>query len=167
MGRGYGSGGPDLCPRRWEGGGEGAGSGSRRAALPALQRAERPRLSADALAPAGACRTPFRGVSPTPRGGGSGRAALDRRPRTAPPSGAQRWVSKLRRGDPGNQVPGAPSWCWGLGRAGRGWLERDWSLGRPSDAPRTLKGFYGPCLVERVRGGGLAGKGCDPVALNS
>ena len=166
MGRGCGSGGADLCPRRWEGGGEGAGSGSRRAALPALQRAERPRLSADALAPTVACRTPFRGVSPTPRGGGSGRAALDRRPRTAPPSGAQRWVSKLRHGDPGHQVPGGPSWCWGLGRGKR--VAREGLVPwEPFDAPRTLKGFYGPCLVERVRGGGLAGKGCDPVALNS
>ena len=52
LGRGCGSGGAGRGPGRREGGGDGAGSGRRRAALPALQRARRPRLSADALAPA-------------------------------------------------------------------------------------------------------------------
>lgn len=99
LGRGCERRGADRGPRRREGGGDGAGSGSRRAALGSLQHAPRQQLSADALAPARGCRTPLRGVSRTPQRGGSGRTALEQSPRTVPPgSGAQRWVSKLGRG---------------------------------------------------------------------
>ena len=81
--------------------------------------------------------------------------APERSRRTAPPgSGAQRWVSKLGRGGLRHLVPGSPSWCWGLWRGDR--VAREglviWeALGCSED----FKGFYGPCLVERVRRGGL------------
>lgn len=61
-------------------GGEGAGPGHRRAALPALQLSSRPRLSTNALAPARGCRTPFSGDSRTPPGGARGLRPGIRRP---------------------------------------------------------------------------------------
>lgn len=63
-------------------------------------------------------------------------------------------------------VPGAPSECWGSRRGERVAREglQIWGvLRRIAD----FKGLLWPCLAERVRGGGLAGKGCGHVALNS
>lgn len=118
MRRGWGSRGADLRRRAPGGGGEGAGPGSLRAALAALQCAWRPRLSADALGPARGCRR----LSPAsrrrrepeavaaPRGNGAGGLHL-------PGSSAQRWVSKLMRGGPEHHVPGRPP---GAGASGVG-----------------------------------------------
>lgn len=118
------------------GGGEGAGPGSRRAGLPALQRAPRPPLPADALAPARGCRSPSPGVSWTPGAGGSGRAALEQSPRTAPPgAGAQRWVSKLGRG-------------WSVLGCEEGVVEEGLEIWESSEAPRAFKGLF-VALVER------------------
>lgn len=81
-----------------KGAGTGRAPGGGGAALPALQRARRPRLSADALAPVRGSRTPFRGISQTSRGGGRGRARAQpedsapgiRRPKVGVQAGARR-----------------------------------------------------------------------------
>ena len=97
-----------------------------------------------------------------------------------PGSRAQRWVAQAGgaaapdSASPGRPpsvaasgvVPGAPSECWGSRRGERVAREglQIWGvLRRIAD----FKGLLWPCLAERVRGGGLAGKGCGHVALNS
>lgn len=112
MGRVCGSGGAGRGRRQ----GAGKGRGPRgRAALPALLRAPRPRLPTDALAAARGCRAPCPGGSWIPQGGGSGREALERSGRTAPPgSRAQRWVFQPGARQPGHHFHGAYPWCWGL-----------------------------------------------------
>lgn len=167
LGRGCGSGGADRGPGRREGGGDGAGSGRRRAALPALQRARRPRLSADALAPARGSRTPFRGISRTSRGGGRGRARAQpedsapgiRRPKVGVQAGARR---------PQTPSPGTPSWCWGLWHGDRVAPEGlvIWkALGCTEDFKGLLWSLPSGACAER--GPAFLGKGCDHVALNS
>lgn len=95
LGRGCGSGGADRGPGRREGGGDGAGSGRRRAALPALQGPRRPRLSADALAPARGSKNAFPWNLPDVprrRQGPRQSAARGQRPRDpAPKGGCPSW----------------------------------------------------------------------------
>lgn len=131
-------------------GGEGAGRGSRRAALPALPLSLRPRLSTHALAPAPGCRTLFSGDSRTPPGGGSGRAALERSPRTAPRDSAPRGACPSGgTAAPNTTSPGRPP-GGGASGVGKRWPGRDWGSGESSEPPRTFQRFYGTCREERV-----------------
>lgn len=173
-------GGEGRCKRRGgprapgaERGGEGAGSG-RAGGAPG------PRASPAAAAPGrrarpgpGAAARLSRSLSDAPRPSRAGGL----RP---PGSRGQRWVAQaggaaaLDPAAPGRPlsvgasgvVPGAPSEGWGFRRGE--WVAREglqiWGVLRRIP---DFKGLFWPCLAERVRGGGLAGKGCGHVALNS
>lgn len=102
--------------------------------------------------------------APTRRQGPSGRGARGLRP---PGSRAQRWVAQAGgAATPDTASPKRPPDV-GASGVGKGRPGSGCRSGESSEGSRTLKGLLWPCLAERVRGGGLAGKGCGHVALNS
>lgn len=110
---------------------EGAGPGGQWAVLPDFRRAPWPQLWTDALAPARGCRTPISSLPDAPR--------------------KKQWPCRVGA-EPEDYTPRDPAprggcLSWGAA-AGRNWRSRE-----SSEAPGTLKGFYGTFLVEHVQEG--------------